>query len=77
MHGARPFHLLRDLPEAPQLPFSYPVRWGLGLLAQGLPLADCFAGTPTQGVVGWLALPWPATRPLPSPAAACRPCRWP
>ncbi|PSC73069.1 alkane 1-monooxygenase [Micractinium conductrix] len=25
IHGTRPFQLLRDVPEAPQLPFSYPV----------------------------------------------------
>jgi alkane 1-monooxygenase len=32
MHGSRPFQLLRNLPDAPQLPFSYPMAMILALV---------------------------------------------
>lgn len=53
MFGTKPYQLLRDLPEAPQLPFSYPVAMMLATVPPLFfsvmdPLVDAYTASRTQ-----------------------------
>ncbi|KAL4459083.1 hypothetical protein ABPG75_013948 [Micractinium tetrahymenae] len=53
MFGTKPYHLLRDLPEAPQLPFSYPVAMMLATVPPLFfsimdPLVDAYTASREQ-----------------------------
>lgn len=53
MHGSRPFQLLRNLPDAPQLPFSCECScWGCWLLGQAVQLLDVVSVSAAAGGAG-------------------------